>query len=1586
MKISKTQLILTVLLLLVSVALAGCTLSEATDPDDIADNSTQIGGGESYFPNTGGSTDTCQTNADGECAETDDYSGSTLIGTTSIDFGLGELDEIECHTLTIPGNQTVQAEIDKSATDDVDGTYQFAIKDSSGAYSQERVAATGEISICYLREAIGTHNGQIKVVVSADGSSPASAYVITTSGETLDPLFNISSPQNGQIVDATQNEGTNDTEGDYLITARGTVNMDLVSILADGANTPIIIDADGVKYKTGFDADSGAFEKQIGLPQTPGVYTVSFSAQTTKGTTLTKSVSVVVAGTPELKIEVRDASGNEINSSDPTDVPGLVVGFNVTNLPSSGSDLSDMPVTIADIQLNGETLAADKDIAYDGDSWCLDAAGEPYAGFSGTTTFCVPLSDVNVVQTGINVISAKAKNRLGEVTDEFKLILDYGKPTIFVTSPQENELKEPGLTTITVAGTVENFAPPSLYSSHTPPPPQDGDTGSFCQPTSESDATCPESSVKLWFNVTAHDDNLPIYIYPEYDSNTPWDDGDPSTWDQCYTIEVTNDSETSTKEVCNIPKGEFKITLTVPSSDHHATVNLYTNILELRAESVSGHRTIKVVTFYTGYTSPHTREQTGDQAAATLTAGTLGMVEESCGVSEDVCVNRAPVMLNLSEGIFNRDSQQGKKIIQVLENYLNENLPFEDIANGWLYWPRDDEGNIDIEADFQRQYQAENNGKRYDDFNTLPRSYKERFIQQALHSNVMAIKMWALARYVDLLQEDEDLDCDERPDLCFFERDGDPFTEFNVARDSCGEVITTTFVPLGDIRHVAKHWDVDLNEIYLKLPEWTDVAGDNIAFNDFVSGKWLVHEIELKDGGVIDADICLVPDDKNNRELEEQYERYGCDADVSMAETPAFWGHLVSYNLVYGGLLGPTMPLGLQVDDPTMPLIWSIGKLRLKLTDVIRLGTVSQDNTWHNKITIDENNIAIIEYDDDLYDLLDPSVMGTKSIQIEPFANCQEYYQALFPGYEPPFGCSPNPERNYPFILEMNSAQGQRIFSNLMLDGQSTYLLGAVWQGVIWTFRKMLGCLDDELINPTLSDAYEFPPWVWEGNTLNTDFEWEFFNITPGFQTADLKIADGNITVRLPLTLGVDGVPLTSFFTSLGHGLKLPVGTVINGLANRDRANTRGHLMRSRDELSRILADDVLRAPPLESTDPQEAAFLGVSVNIEELFNAAAYLIFKKGPFSLLKTFGVDKLEPVDNWTVGIDKVILGRYDICDLAGLLPADLPKDQLFASVQSLFDEPALHLEFHLDNDAPPTLSLARIDDSDQSTAVKIGLTNVQIAVKELKPYENDNGETLNGVYQNPKDQEEVLRLRLDAVITLKAIYHKEKRQLNLFLEGLNKQNIHLSVVPGHGGGTYDDINVIFDVMDKIQTALNMVQKEYDSDPNASPTASITLTGIREDDKSGSLSLTGLMDVAFAFTGELQENTPCNGNVPTYYGDNPLEGIVFTDALKFIRPDLDILDRVSVPANSDDTDNSASKETQNDCLDDDKDNPIAEALCELGIDDITLNPTLIFDNDNGYIHVGAELGIELKTKDQRLKSKVQSWDRNYGKIYNK
>ncbi|MFH1355884.1 MAG: hypothetical protein ABII18_02015, partial [bacterium] len=530
-----------------------------------------------------------------------------------------------------------------------------------------------------------------------------------------------------------------------------------------------------------------------------------------------------------------------------------------------------------------------------------------------------------------------------------------------------------------------------------------------------------------------------------------------------------------------------------------------------------------------------------------------------------------------------------------------------------------------------------------------------------------------------------------------------------------------------------------------------------------------------------------------------------------------------------------------------------------------------------------------------------------------------------------------------------------------------------------------------EMVNPMISSHYDYPEWVWEGGAMSLDFEWEEFNFGANIENSDLNIFDGGITARVPLSLGVDGVPMTSFINMISSptGFNLGQTSKLGSFRTATEAHTKGHLVRSQQ-------NNYLEGYPLTSDSPQTEAFLGLSINIEEIVNAASYLIFKKGPLSLLETFEVEELEKNTNWSLGVDKVILGRFDICNIAGLIGSELAPSLLFATTQSLFNESSLHLDVILDPDYPVTLSLNPIEGAgSNATEIQLGVSNLQIGIKELVAYTR-NGDVQANVYENPKDQEELLRLRLDGVIKVRVVYYKELRQIHVYLPGFTEQNVHVSIVPGRGGPTYDDVNVVTDVLNGVIAAVfdkmgKDIYEDFDDDGNldptiANPTLVVTLKG-NDEYGPGTFNVASLEDFEFELKVEAAENASCGDDIPYYseevdYPQRPdmfnnsktknVGSSVLKSSSKLPQLTGD-LQPISLDLSKDYTIhmwNDPCKFLYPGKLVKEEDGTftreedvLRETLCDFGIKDVVIDPVIEFDNDEGYIHVSADLFIELE-----------------------
>lgn len=1600
--------IFSILPILFFTLLAGCSgeTSSWVSLEEGADNSTQITDAGSFTPSTGASVP-CPKDGEGNCVEKSENTEPVNLSTLSVDFGLGEENGQECRDITLPGGANYEAEIDE----DYGSPELFGIQDASGVPTSERVDGSGTVTVCYLRNTSGTHAARLKLFLTGDS---VYAYVIPLAGQTLAKFFTITAPVEGQIVDARQgfNNGIDNDEGDYLLNVAGTVNLDLVPILKNGAQTPIIIDADGVKYRANFDA-AGAFAQSIGVPQTPGLYTVKFTVETGKNLLLTREVGIVVAEKPELVIEIRDRAGLEIAAGTPADVENLVIGFRIDNLATAGSNSNSMPVELTSIQLNGQVLHDDTDMWFTGTSWCNNTGSVPaplssgdYTGFEHALTYCFPLSSGAELKSGINHITATAKNGIGESMASYDLILDYDKPVITITSPVENEILPNGTTAVTISGTVKNYMP--VTSSKPIPDSEDGDTGSWCQDPAgqQSLNVCPPSGVSLWLN--SNPGQKPIYIYPEIAGYEDLSEEEifaaiaQDHPENCRQVAPESGDTTVTRQVCNIPEGRFAIKFTLPNVKLSAKLNLFSNLIEIRAESLKAsgsHRTIAVRAFRIGKINPNSFEKNGKvpgnimaSLKGRLHTGQLGSLAGNGSVESE------PVLLNISEGLIN--SPNFKKVLQKL---LNDYLPFENLANGWNAWPKNDEDKIDIEAEFQRQY-YELEGKHYEDFWQLPDSWQKKFIQQSIHHGNMGVKYWGLIRYAGYLVKHGQADADEAH-LLFYEREGDPEDDFNVALDMCGQPITTAFIPLGDLRHVNKPmydtlgWDI--RDIPIKIPEWPDIAGQNIEFNDFVSGKWVVHDVNFKEGagneGVIDLDACLVPADAHLDNCN--------DPIPAESQLPAFWGQFISYNLVEGGLMGPILKipetlqkLGFQpdyeMDDPTLPMIWNVGKIRVQIRDVIRIRKVKLDNgSWTNRLELDANDIAntkiklVTNAQKDADFPSNQNLLAENTIQIYPFNKCADYYQSLLDngtyndsGWQHlPHGCNQdNPGRNYPVIIERNSATGDLLYNTLFAGGQSTYLLEAIWNGVMETFGKIIRCADTEMVNPIINpEAFPYPKWVPDKNKLSLDVAAMGFGMGINLKHADLNINNADdgtsynaFTIRLPFDMFVEDVLNKSNFKKVAakKSGKKTATTQNLGMGS-------GHLVRGVNQSE-------LNAKPLFASQPERDQHLAASLNLEEIVNSAMHLIFKKGPLSLLKTFGFEDIKVNNNYSVGVDKVVFAQFDICEsLSGnLLKTDLPADSLFSEIASQFDHPATHLDIILDKNYPITFSMNPITLSEEQIAIlssnasatqedlrthatelQLGITNLQISARELESHGNE-------YYSIGR---EVVRVRVDGVVSLKLWYRTDTQSIDVYLDNLIDQNIHLSPVPGKGGVSYDDQKVISSLEAVVlPNIFSKYSRDFNPANDAAPvTFRITLKTATEGGRS--LSLTGFNDIGFEVAAESQDNGECVGQKPRYKGKKTspwksktakgknqksvqdkgkkTTGATFSASHVELVPFMDPCSPLDMLKNSE------------------QGNPLAAAICDYGIKDVILGgpegrPQIILDNNNGYIHLGMEVMIEV------------------------
>lgn len=1668
----------------------------------LGDNNVIVKDGGSYNPGLNGQPNICEQDAEGNCIDGNFPTETVYINNVNFDFGLSEVDNVECMTFDIPAGMVYQAEVDQaqdsdgnySTSTDSDGLFLFAPQTSSGTPTQERTPISqGDVELCYLRTEAGTHSGSIIISFK----SPAAEnwqYVVSTNlrGETgEDPFWNIYAPVDGLVIDERTgfNDGVDLTEGDILVDASGNITPTYHSILKDGLDTPIKITSDTLPYEAALNR-SGDFAQTIALPQTPGVYSVKFSVDSNRNTTISKTHKVIVADAPQIDILLRDTSGTAISASLPTDLQNLIVGIRVNNFEISGSQRN---LELYDIYFDNTRLSNTVPMEYQDDvSWCTRDSSLPstntsesYTGFDGSKTFCLPLSDLTDVASGTHTITAKARNDLGEAEASFILIIDYNKPIITLENI-DFSIESQSAQTFRLTGTIQNFAGHDVLQT---PLVRNNDTGSYCLPNSASE--CEDSSFKLWFNQNPN--QTPIFIYPKYDarfdgmttheinaeiqsnnpdhcrefeeSNTHFagesdnteinnsqsiittvttinsDESETTTvyetnLDGTITI-ITNgseeelfnfiDTETRTRTVhvadngtititifdanndetkvyttdgrtgeiresttslrCNIPHAEFSLTFDSSEVDLH----LFSNVLELRAESVSNHRTIQPLSFFKATEKSHL--PFGSGSTSTL-ATTMGSAQSDC--ESDYCVARSPLSLFIAEGIVNKNTTQGQRILKFVENILNTEMPFEDLANGPLI--ENEQYDIDLYYNFRKQFKAETGHQFPTEYYMLHDDYRKKFIYQGLHSSSMVSKMVALTDYRAYRVSKGTCEPGHESS-CFFENEGSPLSSnldraFNVAVDACGETITTSFTPLH--HHIYQNQiGSNIEELVYSNANWPrDLAGTNPHFNDFVSGKWIVESIDLKANGRISADLCVMPDQ----------DRYtSCNDDVSDADLPAFWGHFTSYNLIENGLTGTP-----GLNDVSAPLIWSVGKIRLQLNDVIQL---RKNKSGQNQLYIDKHKMDL-----SVKSHIDITQNKDSSVILEPFANCREYYRDLWVrershmGYSTeiseeqfPLGCNIDPNSrmaNYPILIERNAPQATELLNSALdnphIDNPRndktvaySYVLAMVWDGVVETFGKMIGCMDTEVVNPlfkVINNRFPNkidPPYAMytpaedesdeELYLTLTKIAWNDLNLDIDLAHSDLVVQDGGILARLALMASIENV-------NLGSPRRGEESTV---------AFENGPLFRN-------FRENKLADYPLIPESYETSSF-SASADLETILNDALYLIFKKGPFTLLEALDLEELESNGSNELTLNAVVLAdAFDICgDIAGnLLSTTLPVTTFFSEASSPFSTTAMSVNLILDQNNPPTVTLSPYDHGSEiqrghAVELKIGLNNVQAGFHEF--HEDNPNEFRIG--------DEILRLRLDAVLKIVLVYYPEERKILGFFP--TQQNYHLSVVPGHNGGLYDDVKITSTLHELVSTVFSKFQKDvvFSSTSDDVGTFVLNFSGpdnvFVSDENPKMISVRSFDNLEIEFNMNEDANGECDEtNRPKYVearrrssrsgllssskgnsSDSIFNRGRRTRNRSSIIPDEE--DRQPIHHENNGVYEALPPEewaiNGPDSLADEcnptwnffypNDFPITYALCEYGVDDVFIEPQLIFDYETGYIHMSGDLSVRLK-----------------------
>ncbi|MDO8644085.1 MAG: hypothetical protein Q7S00_03840, partial [bacterium] len=150
------------------------------------------------------------------------------VNQSVIDFGLNQLGERECTTLTIPACVTGNAEIDDSSSSGEEGPAFVLL---SGESESASLALAGGVTVCYKRGADGNHTGRVNIIGTA--GSIQIAHAISLSGQTSPVLFSNLRPHDGDLVwEHSSDFVSTPVAGGFSIPASGTVENELESLFS----------------------------------------------------------------------------------------------------------------------------------------------------------------------------------------------------------------------------------------------------------------------------------------------------------------------------------------------------------------------------------------------------------------------------------------------------------------------------------------------------------------------------------------------------------------------------------------------------------------------------------------------------------------------------------------------------------------------------------------------------------------------------------------------------------------------------------------------------------------------------------------------------------------------------------------------------------------------------------------------------------------------------------------------------------------------------------------------------------------------------------------------------------------------------------------------------------------------------------------------------------------------------------------------------------------------------------------------------------------------------------------------------------
>lgn len=1506
--------------------LAACSSSDSKNSSKFAPD-VSINDGESLNPSEAGPI----VSGDEGCVSSD----SIAITPSEIDFKLNQINTSdsptrECQTISVNGCQEFEVEIANSSTSGTGSNRQPEfVLENQGAVATGRIPLTsGVTKVCFQRVSPGDKTGRVQIV----SRSGRFAGVIPLRGTSISPIFTVDYPTKNLLVwekdfGNPQPDASADQNRPYPyyfgLTAVGRVNLGAAAGLVRKNEVTISVKNGGTTVKQTLDPN-GSFSKDIEIPTflaqgtNPYVpaklHPIHFSVPIQKGDvtgTITKIVPVIRFAAPTGRVILRNANGNNIRTVAENAVINdrrITVGVLIDNLEASGPD-STHPVT-----LSMKLAQSEADLGRSVSIGEQNQVDLHYRDLGENPSLPACYGKFN--QTGeeaakIHCFDVNASD-LNKGINVFKV----SACNEYTREGHRQNAQKPECVELKTTIIVDNDKP--IITFNTP-----NENSFFPDLNGNVEITGTIENFRERVTVTNQDGTRTEKCGSELWVNESFQQAAIPLCDNNITIRRGMSGNLQSGNSGNIRMAEFRVTLTPSGIEGRNALTQFTNVVRVAAQNNSKHLSVAVLTFQRGTSR---KGDTFNSTNRTLTSGSMGANAMSNGR-----VIGSPVTAHISEGLLKND-----QVIDTVRKILNDNLKFKDLAMGGK--PKEDaNGRIKI-------------GTGTSTAETMPN------ILSMLHGGLAPEQVRALFDY-------------RRRQPGATSR---TFFPVNEAVDQCGNPITTAIITPKMYQYIYPGVPAaDLDDI---IPAWPRPASGICTVNGAANGaidpdcdtvtegSWDIF-IDLKDNGFIDVVLSL--DGKMGK-------INGVDRKL-----PAFWGHFMAYNLVNQGTTGAYQPLpGLA--DPLIPVMMNVGRLELRLTDMLRVVKAQRANanagdlnpmgieTRINPTTNEEEPVLCHSANNctNMIYVYQDRVQNSNSFAtFEPYENCAELFQARFPHANMPFGCNTANGRTYPFLIDTNSPQGAALF-NASGRGQSETLLTLTRDVFGYTFKNIVSCIGTQVVNPILdSTTFPYPKWVAEKDKFTDlalvvdqeDGEVAFkvqksandpeivnpaFNLKPKLKDADIDVKNGGITLRLPATLGASGIP--------------------NG------ARPGGYSYRAP-----TTAFDTRNGIPAEQV---EQPFLGVSIGIEEIFNAATNVLMKKGVKSLLDLFGIDKLTPppghdqggLAEWTIGLDQVIFGRFDICDISnGLLSTNLPTGTLMSRVQELFgDAPgSSHWDVVLDPNQPPTLALLPPDSlrrNGTDRILQVGISNIQIKLYSWS-------ETSPGRYEI--GDEKIIHLRLDGILRLGANYNRSTRTLSLAVLPLDQQALYLSVIDGNV--VLNDDEVIGDLYNVLLTNAfqNLAKTGNDYSFEIRIPDSVkqfdTVTTIRSGEPVPNEGI-----VIFNRTG-LEDNGTCGSDKPRY-ADDPVRNEAMRNEARINNPlgrdpfrsriFTERLSEVSEPAGD-----------VEECDQQFDDLPVAAALCKVGIDDVSFGsaasanpdsnfPDLELDFVNGYINLNTNLLLSI------------------------